>query len=69
MTDFTMRLDGNIIILSPVTDRARAWSDVNIPLESWQDPAAIPIDIRLFEDIADGIVVAGMSIGRAETTP
>jgi hypothetical protein len=69
MTDFVIRNEGSIIILSPISDRARAWVDINLTLETWQDPTAIPIEPRMFEDLADGIVAEGMSIGRGETTP
>ena len=61
-TDFNILDSGNIIFLTPVTERAKVWIFDNLELEEWQGSDQIPIEPRMFEDIKAGIILAGLKI-------
>ena len=61
-SDFTFNDEGTVIFLTPVSERAFKWSSENISLRSWQDKNQIPIEPRMFDDIAEGIKEAGLTI-------
>lgn len=61
-TDFLFRNNGTLITLTPQTEEARQWIDDHLNLDSWQDPAQVPIDPRLFEDIHAGILNDSLTI-------
>jgi hypothetical protein len=61
-TDFEFSNVGTIVFIQPLSAEARKWSTENIIVESWQNPDNIEIEPRLFDDIAEGIKDAGLSL-------
>lgn len=60
--DFYFRNAISFILLMPVSNRAEQWVNKNITLESWQDRNEIAIEPRMFEEIYEGLINAGMIV-------
>ena len=60
--DFTYKHQGSVITLTPQTNDARTWCDLNIPPESYFSPDTIVIEFRCWPDILDGILSEPLTI-------
>jgi hypothetical protein len=63
--DFTVRDEGSILLLSPLTEPARNWIDQHIGPDNGFQPyyPTIVIEPRYVIAILEGIRVAGLEIG------
>lgn len=63
--DFIASLHAGLVLLTPVTERARTWLGPRIaPGASWHDRSLI-LEQRYFPDLADAILDAGFRFERA----
>jgi hypothetical protein len=63
MPDFILENHGNIILLRPITDAARAWLDFNCVPEPWQwFGDALAVEPRCAPDIIDGLRDDGFTV-------
>jgi hypothetical protein len=63
-TDFTVRNEGTIFLLRPLTPQARFWIADNLPEDAMTFGGAIVIEHRYISDIIDGIIRDGLTISR-----
>lgn len=63
MTDVTLRDEGSIVLVTPVTTKAREWVDENVSLESYQWFAGgFPCETRYIGDLVNGMIDAGLEV-------
>jgi hypothetical protein len=53
--DFFVEDNGSIVLLRPVTDAAREWTDEHIPQEAMWFGDAVVVEPRYIADIVEGI--------------
>lgn len=52
---------GSVVVITPITDKARSWLEANVAFEPWQQfGQGIAIDNRLVTDIDEGMHDAGL---------
>lgn len=61
-TDFTVRDEGSIFLLTPETPEADAWVAEHLPEDAMRFGKAVVIEHRYVSDIVDGIQADGLEV-------
>ncbi len=61
-TDFTVRGEGTIYLLTPNSDAARAWRDEYLPEDAMTLGPAVAVEHRYIDDIISGILQDGLTV-------
>lgn len=62
MTDFTIRDEGSIFLVLPVTEEAQTWVNENIPDDGMTYGGAVVVEHRYIEPIVCGIIADGLTV-------
>jgi hypothetical protein len=63
MTDFHLRDEGTLILLTPLSDTAHAWALEHLPEDGMRWGLAFVIERRCFEPIYHALLQQGLHIG------
>lgn len=60
--DFTVRNEGTIFLLQPLTAAAAEWINDNLPEQRLVYGTAVVVEHRFIQDIVDGILKDGLGV-------
>jgi hypothetical protein len=63
MTDFHLRDEGTLILLTPLSDAAHAWTCEHLPEDGVRWGRALVIERRCFEPVYQGLRQDGLRLG------
>jgi len=58
--DFSIRSEGSLVILLPLSESGRDWCDEHLPPDAPRWAGGYAIEARHYRPIIDGIVAAGL---------
>lgn len=61
-TDITITDHGSIILVTPITDQAKAWVDDNVSEESQWFGNSLVVEPRYISNLVDGMSDAGLEL-------
>lgn len=61
-TDFTVRNEGTIFLLTPNTEAGRQWATDNLPSDAQTWGNAVVVEHRYIADIVEGIQADGLVV-------